>query len=215
MGMAEFKQGCRAIVRPLVRALDRLGVSPLGVSLAGLALSGAAAGVIAGGHLRAGALLLLLGSGLDMVDGDLARLQGRASKQGAFLDSNFDRLAEALVFAGLLWFCLTGPPSPRPVTAMLILAAVAGSLTTSYARARAEGLGVTCGEGFFQRPERMVLLILGLLLGWRAMEWVVGALAVLSLATTVQRIVQVSRKLAPPPPEARAAAGPRGRKEPS
>ena len=209
--MAEFKQGFRAVVRPLVRALDRLGVSPLGVSLAGLALSAAAAVVIAGGRLRLGALLLTLGAGLDMVDGDLARLQGRASKQGAFLDSNFDRLAEAFVFLGLLWFYLTALPQPRPVTAMLAMAAVVGSLTTSYARARAEGLGATCGEGIFQRPERMVLLLVGLLLGWRGLEWVIGALAALSLATTVQRIVHVSRKLG-----AESPAGPpaRGRRQP-
>lgn len=207
MGMAEFKLGFRAVVRPLVRALDRLGVSPLGVTLAGLALSAAAAGVIAGGRLRLGALLLLLGAGLDMVDGDLARLQGRASKQGAFLDSNFDRLAEAFVFLGLLWFYLTGLPEPRPVTALLVMAAAVGSLTTSYARARAEGLGTTCGEGLFQRPERMVLLLVGLLLGWRGLAWVIGILAALSLATTAQRIVQVSRKLATEAPADRRAPG--------
>ncbi|MHB8077852.1 MAG: CDP-alcohol phosphatidyltransferase family protein [Candidatus Krumholzibacteriia bacterium] len=205
--MAEFKQGFRAVVRPLVRALDRLGVSPLGVTLAGLALSAAAAAVIAGGRLRLGALLLLLGAGLDMVDGDLARLQGRASKQGAFLDSNFDRLAEAFVFLGLLWFYLTGLPEPRPVIALLAMAAAVGSLTTSYARARAEGLGTTCGEGFFQRPERMVLLLVGLLLGWRGLAWVIGALAALSLATTAQRIVHVSRKLAAAAPADRPAPG--------
>ncbi len=207
MGMAEIKQGFRAVVRPLVHALDRLGVSPLGVTLAGLALSAAAAVVIAGGRLRLGALLLTLGAGLDMVDGDLARLQGRASKQGAFLDSNLDRLAEAFVFLGLLWFYLTALPQPRPITAMLAMAAVVGSLTTSYARARAEGLGTTCGEGIFQRPERMVLLLVGLLLGWRGLEWVIGALAVLSLATTVQRIIHVSRKLAVEAPADRRGRG--------
>ena len=207
MGMAEIKQGFRAVVRPLVHALDRLGVSPLGVTLAGLAFSAAAAVVIAGGRLRLGALLLTLGAGLDMVDGDLARLQGRASKQGAFLDSNLDRLAEAFVFLGLLWFYLTALPQPRPVTAMLAMAAVVGSLTTSYARARAEGLGTTCGEGLLQRPERMVLLLVGLLLGWRSLEWIIGTLAVGSLTTTVQRIIQVSRKLAVETPVDRPARG--------
>jgi len=76
------------------------------------------------------------------------------------------------------------------------MTAAAGSLTTSYARARAEGLGVACREGFFQRPERMVLLILGLLLGGRPLFWALAALAALSVATTIQRIVQVSRRLA-------------------
>ena len=207
MGMAEIRQGFRAVVRPLVHALDRLGVSPLGVTLAGLAFSAAAAVVIAGGRLRLGALLLMLGAGLDMVDGDLARLQGRASKQGAFLDSNLDRLAEAFVFLGLLWFYLTALPQPRPVTAMLAMAAVVGSLTTSYARARAEGLGTTCGEGLLQRPERMVLLLVGLLLGWRGLEWIIGVLAVLSLTTTVQRIIHVSRKLAVEAPADRPGRG--------
>ena len=207
MGMTEIKQGFRAVVRPLVLALDRLGVSPLGVTLAGLALSAAAAVVIAGGRLRLGALLLTLGAGLDMVDGDLARLQGRASKQGAFLDSNLDRLAEAFVFLGLLWFYLAALPQPRPITAMLVMAAVVGSLTTSYARARAEGLGTTCGEGLFQRPERMVLLLVGLLIGWRGLEWIIGALAALSLATTVQRIIHVSRKLAVEAPAGRPGRG--------
>lgn len=211
MGMAEIRQGFRAAVRPLVHALDRLGVSPLGVTLAGLAFSAAAAVVIAGGRLRLGALLLMLGAGLDMVDGDLARLQGRASKQGAFLDSNLDRLAEAFVFLGLLWFYLTALPQPRPITAMLAMAAVVGSLTTSYARARAEGLGTTCGEGLLQRPERMVLLLVGLLLGWRSLEWIIGTLAVGSLTTTVQRIIHVSRKLAVEAPADRPA---RGRRQP-
>jgi CDP-diacylglycerol--glycerol-3-phosphate 3-phosphatidyltransferase len=145
--------------------------------------------------LRAGALLLLVGSAFDMLDGDLARLQGKVSPRGAFLDSNFDRLGESLLFAGLTWFYLTRLDEPRPLAAVLILATVAGSLTTSYARARAEGLGAECRVGLLQRPERMVLLIGGMLLGWRVLEFVLGLLAVLTVCTTIQRIVHVSRKL--------------------
>ncbi len=85
------------------------------------------------------------------------------------------------------------------MTALLILLATAGSLMTSYARARAEGLGTSCREGLFQRPERMILVIVGLLLGWTALEWIIGLLAALTLATTVQRIVHVYRKLAAAP----------------
>ncbi len=195
MGMAEFKQGARGVVRPLVRGLDRLGCTPLGVTLAGLVLSAGAAAAAAAGRLRLAAALLIVGAGFDMLDGDLARLQGRVSRQGAFLDSNLDRLAEALLFLGLVWHWLAGP-EPDRAAVMLAMVATAGSLTTSYARARAEGLGAVCREGVFQRPERMVLVIAGLLAGGRVLFWAVALLALLSTATTVQRIVQVSRKLA-------------------
>jgi CDP-diacylglycerol--glycerol-3-phosphate 3-phosphatidyltransferase len=200
MDRTAFKQRARGIVGPLVRACDRAGCTPLGVTLAGTAINGVAGLVAATGRLRWAALLLLVGSGLDMVDGDLARLQGSASKRGAFLDSSLDRLAETLVLAGLAWFYMTGLPSPRPVAVLLILATLAGSLVTSYARARAEGLGTTCTVGLLQRPERIVLLGIGLLIGWRGLEWILGALAVLTLATAIQRVVHVARKLASPPP---------------
>ncbi len=200
MDRQALKRRVRSAVRPLVRACDRAGFSPLGVTLLGLAINAVAALLAAGGRLRLAALLLLVGSGLDMVDGDLARLQGRASPRGAFLDSSLDRLAEALLLIGLAWFYLTGPPAPRPVAVVLILATAVGSLGTSYARARAEGLGTTCSVGLLQRPERILLLCLGLLLGWRGLEWMLGLLAALTLATAVQRVVHVARKLASAPP---------------
>jgi phosphatidylglycerophosphate synthase len=195
MDRATFKLKSRGALRPLVLALDRAGVSPLAVSLVGLLICAVAGWVTARGSLLGGALLLLVGSAFDMLDGDLARLQGKVSPRGAFLDSNFDRLGESLLFAGLLWFYLNRLDEPRPLAALLILGTVVGSLTTSYARARAEGLGSSCPVGLLQRPERMALLIGGMLLGWRVLEIVLLVLAALTLGTTIQRIVHVSRKL--------------------
>ncbi|MCB1150397.1 CDP-alcohol phosphatidyltransferase family protein, partial [bacterium] len=118
---------------------------------------------------------------------------GKSSKQGAFLDSNFDRMAESALFAGLMWYFMTR--AFDETTALLCLLALAGSLTTSYARARAEGLGATCYGGWLQRPERMVLVIAGMMLGRPVLVIVVAVLAVATWATTVQRIVTVCRDL--------------------
>lgn len=206
MDRKRIKEIARARVRPLVLALDRLGFTPTAVSVVGLLVSFLAAWIAAEGGLFLGAIVLLAGSLFDMLDGDLARLQGRVSRQGAFIDSNFDRLAESALFAGLAWYFLTALDTPHRSTVLLIVVALAGSLTTSYARARAEGLGTVCLGGWMQRPERMVLLIAGMLLGWRILELVLVVLAVTTVLTTLQRIVATARGLA-----AEDAAGPEDR----
>ncbi|MBA4377732.1 MAG: CDP-alcohol phosphatidyltransferase [Gemmatimonas sp.] len=194
-----LKAAARDKVRPLVLALDRAGVSPDGVSLAGLGITVFAAWITAAGQLFLGALVLIVGSVFDMLDGDLARLQGRASRRGAFLDSNFDRLSEAAVYAGLAWFYMEALSWPDSGAVLLVILALTGSLTTSYARARAEGLGVTCTGGWLQRPERMVLLILGMILGRHVLKLVLALLAAATLFTTLQRIAAVSRDLGDEP----------------
>jgi CDP-diacylglycerol--glycerol-3-phosphate 3-phosphatidyltransferase len=206
MDFAAFKRSTRDRVRPLVLALDRLGMSPLGVSLVGLAITALSGLLVARGNLFLGGLVFLVGSGFDMLDGDLARLQGTVSRRGAFLDSSFDRLGEAFLFAGLTWYFATLPWGADPVALVLITAVVVGSLTTSYVRARAEGVGETCQVGFLQRTERVVILAAGLLLGRWALVPFLGFLAVATLATTVQRIVHVAAKL--PGPQAAPPADP-------
>jgi len=196
MDRKKIKETARKKIRPLVLALDRLGLTPTSVSVIGLLVTFVASWIIAKGGLFLGALVLLVGSLFDMLDGDLARLQGRVSRQGAFIDSNFDRLAESALFIGLAWYFMTALATPHSATVLLVMVALAGSLTTSYARARAEGLGSTCLGGWMQRPERMVLVVLGMLLGWRILELVVIVLAVATVITTVQRIVSTSRLLA-------------------
>jgi len=206
MDFAQFKLDARAKVKPVVLSLDRIGMTPLGVSIAGLVITALSGLIIARGSLFFGALVFLIGSGFDMLDGDLARLQGTVSRRGAFLDSCFDRLGEAFLFAGLTWYFASLPYHDGRLALLLITATVVGSLTTSYVRARAEGVGETCFVGFLQRTERVLLLTVGLLLGKWALVPILGFLAVATLATTVQRIVHVAAKL--PGPEPAAPAGP-------
>jgi phosphatidylglycerophosphate synthase len=198
MSFAEFKLSARARIRPVVLALDRAGVSPLAVSLTGLVVTACAGLIIARGSLFLGAMVFAVGSAFDMLDGDLARLQDTVSERGAFLDSCFDRLGEAFLFAGLTWYFANLPQGPQATALVLITATVVGSLTTSYVRARAEGVGQTCTVGFFQRTERVILLSIALLLGRWAIVPVLWFLSLATLGTTVQRIVHVAGKLKGP-----------------
>ncbi len=200
MDIAGFKQRARDQVRPLVLTLDRLGATPLGVSLVGLAITALAGWMVAKGGLFFGAIVFLVGSAFDMLDGDLARLQGTVSRRGAFLDSCFDRLGEAFLFAGLTWYFASLSSGPDRLALVLVLATAVGSLTTSYVRARAEGVGETCQVGFLQRTERVILLTVGVLLGRWILVFILGFLALATLATTVQRIVHVAAKLPGPEP---------------
>jgi CDP-diacylglycerol--glycerol-3-phosphate 3-phosphatidyltransferase len=203
MGLAEFKKSARGLVTPVVAGLDRAGFSPLAVSIIGLLITAVSGVVIGQGRLLAGAAVFLLGSAFDMLDGDLARRQGTVSKRGAFLDSCFDRLGEAFLFAGLTWYFSAGEDGADRVALLLITLTVVGSLTTSYVRARAEGVGETCLVGWVQRTERVVLLTLGLLIGRWALVPILAFLAFATLATTVQRLVHVAAKLPGPAPRER------------
>ena len=208
MDFAEIKRNARDRVKPVVLFLDRLGLSPLAVSLCGLAVTALSGWIVARGELFLGGLVFLVGSAFDMLDGDLARLQGTVSRRGAFLDSCFDRLGEAFLFAGLTWYFADLAAGPDKVALVLITATVVGSLTTSYVRARAEGVGETCFVGFLQRTERVILLTVGLLLGRWLLVPILAFLAVATLATTVQRIVHVAAKLPGPAPVAPTGPGP-------
>jgi CDP-diacylglycerol--glycerol-3-phosphate 3-phosphatidyltransferase len=170
------------------------------VSITGLLITAVSGVIIGQGRLLAGALVFLLGSAFDMLDGDLARRQGTVSKRGAFLDSCFDRLGEAFLFAGLTWYFSGGEHGADRVALLLITLTVVGSLTTSYVRARAEGVGETCQVGWVQRTERVVLLTVGLLVGRWALVPILGFLAVATLATTAQRLAHVAAKLPGPAP---------------
>lgn len=184
----------RGAVSPLVAALDSLGVGPDLLTGIGLLLNVGAAAVVATGELFWGAWAFLFASAFDLLDGSLARRQGRASARGAFLDSTFDRVSETALFLALLHDRLNHPYGP-PWMPLVILMALAGSLSTSYARARAEGLGQSCKVGWLERPERVLLLVMGLAAGRMVLGYVLFALAVLSWVTTAQRIRHVWRCL--------------------
>jgi CDP-diacylglycerol--glycerol-3-phosphate 3-phosphatidyltransferase len=187
-----LKEGARRVVEPLARGLGALGATPNGITVAGLLFS-AVAGVLAARGVFAGAaLLLLVGSVCDMLDGALARITGRSARFGAFLDSTVDRVAELALFAGLLVYFTD--PGRSPLYALLTFLAAGGSFLVSYTRARSEGLGIECRVGLMERPERLVLLVLALLVGPPGLRIALWALNVLVWWTALQRIRHVSRE---------------------
>jgi CDP-diacylglycerol--glycerol-3-phosphate 3-phosphatidyltransferase len=225
-GAARFKHRARdlahGVVRPVVRALAGGGVSANFVSGLGLLLSGFAALAFFEGGFRVGAALLL-GSGLcDILDGEIARETGSVSAFGAFLDSTLDRVAEGFVLIGIAGFYVANlvdlaldprrvleelshgqEPRTWALLALVAMVALLGSFLVSYTRARAEGLGVECKVGWFERPERMVLLIVAGLFGVGPfMPGALLVLAVLSFVTAGQRVRHVYRITRARPPGA-------------
>jgi len=181
-----------SVIVPIVTALARAGVTPNMLSVAGLLGNGAAGILVARGDLVTAGILMLLASALDMLDGALARATGKAGPVGALLDSTFDRVSEAAVLFGVLWYALDRGDDEQ---AALAFVAVVGSMLVSYVRARVEGLGGKLTDGLFTRAERVVLLALALLFGFlRGALWV---LAVLTVVTAVQRLYLGARVLRP------------------
>ncbi len=173
----------------LVRAatlVARTGVTPNTLTVLGFVGMAVAGALCAAGSFFFAGVVVAASCIFDALDGALARASGTASVFGAFLDSFLDRYAEAAVYAGLLvHYAWAGAPSGA-VAAFL---AAIGSLMVSYARARAEGLGIECRAGLFARPERLAVLIAGLVTGL-----VLPALVILSVATNataVRRLLHV------------------------
>jgi CDP-diacylglycerol--glycerol-3-phosphate 3-phosphatidyltransferase len=183
-----------AFTRPverLVRLFAR--VSPDVLTIIGLALNGVACACFAfsGGKdyrspllLQVGGLVALVASVFDMLDGRVARLRGRETKFGAFLDSTMDRYSDMVLYMGLMILYARVDRTPQMV---LVWVAAFGSFMTSYARARAESLVPRCTVGLLERPERIVLLVVGALAN--RMVAVLWIIAVLSNVTAVQRVV--------------------------
>ena len=172
--------------------LSRTGVSPNTLTLVGLLLNVLVAAVLASGHPLAGGVLVLFANAFDMLDGALARITGKTSRFGAFLDSTMDRYEEALVYLGIgIWLFERGD-GPLLLAGYL---AIIGSILVSYARARAESLGVGGEVGWLPRPERIVLLAVALIFHTYLLAPVLWLLAVLTNVTAVQRILHVRREL--------------------
>ncbi|MCH7606011.1 MAG: CDP-alcohol phosphatidyltransferase family protein [Chloroflexi bacterium] len=185
----------RYVELPGARFLNALKLTPNSVTLMGFALS-VVAGYLAGsGWLLAAGVVFLLGGALDLMDGALARLTGKVSRFGALLDSVFDRLGEAALFVGLAVYALRAGFTDRYLLffiTVLILALIF-SQGVSYLRARGEGLGVFIRSGMMTRPERVVLLGIGLLIG--QIVWILLAIAVVSCFTLFQRMFTIRHEL--------------------
>jgi len=195
-----IQQRVRQFVTMIVRPLAGLGVTPNTLTVLGLLISLLTAVIIAQGLFLAGGLLVLFAGIFDMFDGALARARNASTTFGAFFDSTLDRYSESIILFGLLFYALQKPvmqdrywPFRYEQSWMisLVFIAAVGSLMVSYARARAEGLGLECKTGLLARPERVVILALGLLTG--AVIWALVILAIFSNVTAIERIVHVWR----------------------
>ena len=184
-----------AILSPVLDALVRAlaWIHPDVLTITGLALTGVACGMfsLAGGRgyvnptmLRLGGVVALLAAIFDMLDGRVARLRGRETQFGAYLDSTMDRYSDMLLYMGLL---ILYARLERNGLMVLVWVAAFGSFMTSYARARAESLIPRCPVGLMERPERVVLIIAGAILN--RMVAVLWLIAILSNVTAIQRIV--------------------------
>lgn len=210
-----IQQRARHIAEMVVRPLAALGLTPNMATLLGLLLNCVTAAILATGHLRLGGALLLFAGLFDMVDGALARIRNQKTTFGAFFDSTLDRYSEGVVLLGIIVFAMTAPSYPSR-TWLVALTYVAGlsSLMVSYARARAEGLGLECKSGLMARPERVLLLAAGLIIGGASwLIWTVGILAVTSTYTAIERIFVVWRTIQRT--AALPAAAPTQRSEPA
>jgi CDP-diacylglycerol--glycerol-3-phosphate 3-phosphatidyltransferase len=189
-----FEARARRLSMRLMRPVARSRVSPNTLTVVGLLLNLVTAAVIGGGYLFASGMLLLFAGIFDMADGALARVKNATSQFGDFLDATLDRLAEASIGLGLLWHAMARHDD---LQIGLIYAVVLGSVMISYARARAEVLDLDCEVGIMPRPERIIILALGLILAQAtrevALTIILAVLCVSTYYTVAQRIVHVYR----------------------
>ncbi len=180
------------VTDPAVNALSRLGVTPNMLTLAGFGGNAGAAVLAADGRFLAAGIVMLAFSALDFLDGSLARATGRATPFGSVFDATMDRLSEAAVLFGLLWFFSDRGAREEE---LLIFAAVVASIMVSYLRARAEVIGLKLREGVFTRTERVLLLGGGLIvhdaLDENVITPVLWALALIAGFTALQRLAMV------------------------
>ncbi len=200
---------CGAIIDRIVRWLALSRIHPNALTAIGLAINIWAAWLLAQGSFKTAALVVI-GAGLfDMVDGRVARATDQVTRFGGFFDSVVDRYSDLALFMGLLVYYAS---INRFFYIVLTAIVMTGSVLVSYTRARAECTIPKCKVGFLERPERVVLIIIGALFGrMAAVLWVI---AVLSNLTVVHRMIytwQEAKRLedaqlraVPNPPESRA-----------
>ena len=191
-GREQFRSAIlRYVELPGARFLRALRFTPNAITLLGFAVTVAAACLVGFGWLLAGGIVFLSGSALDLMDGALARLTGADSPFGALLDSVFDRLGEAAIFLGIAVYAVRGDFSDdyQLFFVIVVLLALIFSQVVSYLRARGEGLGVFTRAGIMTRPERVVLIGIGLLAD--QIEWFLLAIAVVSCVTLLQRMFTI------------------------
>src|SRR5436190_19344877 len=204
------RAGIASWIAPLALALIRAVVHPNTITTVGTLLVVGSGVAFAAGAIRLGGLLLLISGILDLLDGQVARQGGKMTTFGAFYDSTLDRIGEGAVFAGLIFYFLTGPlPADMKARAIAAgLVALVASFLVSYTGGGAEAVGVENKVGIAPRAERILFLgVPALVLGAGpgrpgvVLFWIVAVLAPVSAITVIQRVAHVARvaRGAPPP----------------
>jgi CDP-diacylglycerol---glycerol-3-phosphate 3-phosphatidyltransferase len=176
--------GANKIIRLIVRGLALSKIDPNVLTFLGLVINGVAAAFLAFGRFRTAGLVIIFAGLFDMVDGRVARETNRVTRFGGYFDSVLDRYSDLCLLIGLLVYYGT---INRPPYVVLTAVAMTASVMISYARSRAENIIPTCKVGFLERPERVVLLILGAL--FDRMAPVLWVIAVLGNLTVIHRLI--------------------------
>ena len=187
---AKIGQGCKLVIDQIVWFLSLLKINPNILTVFGVVMSIFTASALAMGRFGYASALLIITGLFDMLDGAVARVSKSETSYGAFLDSMVDRYSDFIVMLGLIIYY---GRADRLTYVVLSGVALMGSVLTSYARARAECLIPSCKVGFLERPERVVILILGAL--FHGMDAAVWALAVLSNWTVIHRMIYTRKYL--------------------
>jgi phosphatidylglycerophosphate synthase len=190
LSSSQLKLKAQELLKPLAEAVSSTGISPNAVTVAGFFFSLVSGFSIATGSLNLGTAFFILSGICDMMDGIIARVTGKTSPFGAFLDSFLDRYSDFFPLSGLIVFGFNEDNLP---IVLLSLFSMVGAFATSYARARAESLGADCKSGLIERPERFFILLFAFISG--LFVEVLSVLAVLSNLTALQRLICAAEKL--------------------
>ncbi|MGN5239959.1 MULTISPECIES: phosphatidylinositol phosphate synthase [unclassified Rhodococcus (in: high G+C Gram-positive bacteria)] len=182
------------VTAPLGHALIRTGLTPDAVTIIGtVATIAAALTLFPSGHLFVGTLVIWLFVMFDMLDGAMARARGGGTRFGAVLDATCDRVADGAIFAGLAWWAVYHEQS-RPLVIATLICLVC-SQVISYAKARAEASGLSADGGLIERPDRLVIVLVGSGLTGLGLDWAIHIamwlLAAGSVITVFQRVLAV------------------------
>ena len=184
------------VTLPIGRGLLRTGLTPDGMTLIGtVATIAAALTLFPMGHLFWGTIVIWLFVMFDMLDGAMARARGGGTRFGAVLDATCDRIADGAIFAGLAWWCAVTEPHDLLLVATLIC--LVTSQVISYAKARAEASGLYGDGGLIERPDRLIIVLVGSGLTGLGLDWAIHVamwlLAAGSVITVGQRMWSISR----------------------
>lgn len=194
---ASIGRGAMSIINAMVRGIASSGIHPNILTTIGVCINVGCALLFGFGEFFWAGIVMIVANVFDMLDGNVARQTGRVTRFGGFLDSSLDRLSDMVAFLGIMVFYAGNTPQHSLINVFLAGVGMIFSVLVSYTAARSDSLGVKANVGFLQRPERIVLLIIGALSTWdwnsdfflfNRMPQVLWVLAIGSLWTFIHRM---------------------------